>query len=29
VILDVADFNVRARKVYERAGFDVVGRHVQ
>jgi ribosomal-protein-alanine N-acetyltransferase len=26
VILDVAEFNVRARKVYEKAGFDVVGR---
>jgi [ribosomal protein S18]-alanine N-acetyltransferase len=25
VILDVAEFNVRARKVYEKAGFDVVG----
>lgn len=25
VILDVAEFNVRARKVYENAGFDVVG----
>jgi RimJ/RimL family protein N-acetyltransferase len=29
VILDVADFNVRARKVYERAGFHVTGSHVR
>jgi [ribosomal protein S18]-alanine N-acetyltransferase len=29
VILDVADFNVRARKVYERAGFHFTGSHVQ
>jgi [ribosomal protein S18]-alanine N-acetyltransferase len=29
VILDVADFNMRARKVYERAGFHVTGSHVK
>jgi ribosomal-protein-alanine N-acetyltransferase len=27
IILDVADFNVRARTVYERAGFRVTGQH--
>lgn len=29
VILDVADFNERARKVYERAGFYITGSHVK
>jgi RimJ/RimL family protein N-acetyltransferase len=29
VVLDVADFNVRARTVYERAGFVVVGSHIR
>jgi RimJ/RimL family protein N-acetyltransferase len=29
VILDVADFNHRARKVYERAGFHITGRHTK
>jgi len=29
VILDVADFNHRARKVYERAGFHVTGNHTK
>jgi [ribosomal protein S18]-alanine N-acetyltransferase len=29
VVLDVAEFNVRARTVYERAGFVVVGSHVR
>ena len=27
IVLDVAEFNVRARKVYERAGFREVGHH--
>ena len=25
----MAEFNERARKVYERAGFDVISRHVR
>jgi [ribosomal protein S18]-alanine N-acetyltransferase len=29
VRLDCAEFNVRARKVYERAGFQVTGSHVE
>ena len=29
MILDVADFNKRARKVYERAGFYITGSHVK
>jgi [ribosomal protein S18]-alanine N-acetyltransferase len=29
VILDVADFNHRARRVYERAGFHVTGAHTK
>jgi [ribosomal protein S18]-alanine N-acetyltransferase len=29
VILDVAEFNLRARKVYERAGFVGTGNHTQ
>jgi [ribosomal protein S18]-alanine N-acetyltransferase len=29
IILDVADFNERARKVYERVGFRVTGCHVK
>ena len=29
VVLDVAEFNVRARTVYERAGFRVTGSHVE
>jgi RimJ/RimL family protein N-acetyltransferase len=29
IILNVAAFNERARIVYERAGFEVVGRHVR
>ena len=29
VILHVAEFNERARRVYERAGFEVVSRHVR
>jgi [ribosomal protein S18]-alanine N-acetyltransferase len=29
VILDVADFNHRARKVYERVGFHVTGSHTE
>jgi [ribosomal protein S18]-alanine N-acetyltransferase len=29
VILDVAEFNVRARTVYERSGFRVTGRKVR
>jgi [ribosomal protein S18]-alanine N-acetyltransferase len=29
IVLDVAEFNERARKVYERAGFRETGRHVE
>jgi [ribosomal protein S18]-alanine N-acetyltransferase len=29
VVTNVAEFNDRARRVYERAGFRVVGRHVR
>jgi RimJ/RimL family protein N-acetyltransferase len=29
LILDVAEFNTRARKVYERAGFVVIGSHTK
>lgn len=29
IVLDVAEFNVRARTVYERAGFRVTGSHVE
>jgi RimJ/RimL family protein N-acetyltransferase len=29
VVLHVAEFNERARRVYERAGFEVVSRHVR
>jgi ribosomal-protein-alanine N-acetyltransferase len=29
VVTNVAEFNARARKVYERAGFQVTGRHLK
>jgi len=29
IVLDVAEFNVRAKAVYERAGFRVTGSHVE
>ena len=29
IVLDVADFNLRARTVYERAGFRVTGQHTE